>query len=206
MNAIIIFVKNPELGKVKTRLAATVGPEKALAIYKHLMQHTREVTSQSDADKYLFYSNKIEETDEWSNEIFHKLVQDDSNDLGKKMYAAFMYLYQKGYKKVLIVGSDCLELSPEIISMAWAHLEKNSAVIGPAEDGGYYAIGFRFIGENASDIQTLENVFLGKQWSHHAVFDEACDALQKAQKSFFLLPTLNDVDEEEDVKSILHLF
>ena len=122
------------------------------------------------------------------------------------MFTAFAHLLNKGYEKVLIVGSDCLDLSPEIISTAWVHLEKNSAVIGPAEDGGYYAIGFRFIGENVCDIQTLENVFLGKQWSHHAVFDEACDALQKVQKSFFLLPTLNDVDEEDDVKSILHLF
>ncbi|MFN3783319.1 MAG: TIGR04282 family arsenosugar biosynthesis glycosyltransferase [Spirosomataceae bacterium] len=206
MNAIIIFVKNPELGKVKTRLAATIGPVKALAIYKFLMQHTREVTSQADADKYLFYSNKIEESDEWSSLVFHKLVQHESSDLGTKMYAAFTHLLRHGYKKVLIVGSDCLELSPGIISTAWEHLEGDSAVIGPAEDGGYYAIGFRFQGENACDLQTLEKVFLGKQWSHHAVFDEACDTLKKEQKSFALLPTLNDVDEEEDVKSILHLF
>lgn len=206
MNAIIIFVKNPELGKVKTRLAATIGPEKALAIYKYLMQHTREVTSQTEADKYLFYSNKIEESDEWSNLVFHKLVQDESVDLGQKMFTAFAHLLNKGYEKVLIVGSDCLELSPEIISTAWEHLEDNSAVIGPAEDGGYYAIGFRFEKENACDTQTLEKVFLGKQWSHHAVFDEACDALKQQQKRYALLPTLNDVDEEDDVKSILHLF
>lgn len=206
MNAIIIFVKNPELGKVKTRLAATIGPEKALAIYKYLMQHTRQITSQADADKFLFYSNKIEESDEWSSLVFNKLVQDASTDLGKKMYEAFAYLLSKGYEKVLIVGSDCLELTPEIISAAWEHLKMDSAVIGPAEDGGYYAIGFRFQGENACDIQTLEKVFLGKQWSHHAVFDDACDVLNKEQKSFSLLPTLNDVDEEEDIKSILHLF
>ena len=206
MNAIIIFVKNPELGKVKTRLAATIGPEKALAIYKHLMWHTREVTSQTEADKYLFYSNKIETEDEWPTELFHKLVQDESTDLGQKMFSAFIHLQKKGYKKVLIVGSDCLELSTEIITSAWEALETNPAVIGPAEDGGYYAIGFRFTGENACSNQTLSSVFLGKQWSHHAVFDEACDALKQQQKEFSLLPTLNDVDEEEDVKSILHLF
>lgn len=70
--AIIIFVRNLQLGKVKTRLATTLGDEKALTIYKELLHHTKEITAQIKADKYVFYFDKIEENDLWNAPGFFK--------------------------------------------------------------------------------------------------------------------------------------
>ena len=87
-NAILLFTKNPELGKVKTRLAKTIGNERALEIYKKLLTHTQSIASPIDADKFVFYLNEIEEIDLWSLGGYKKMLQCEG-DLGEKMYNAF---------------------------------------------------------------------------------------------------------------------
>ena len=76
--AIILFTKNPELGKVKTRLAKTLGDEKALEIYKKLLLHTHQIVAPVLVDKFVFYSDEIIENDDWSNEIYRKKLQKGS--------------------------------------------------------------------------------------------------------------------------------
>ena len=88
-NALIIFIKNPQLGKAKTRLAATLGKEKALEIYLFLLAHTRQVAEACNTEKHLYYSEFIDEQDDWSNNIFQKHLQDQNPDLGQKMNKAF---------------------------------------------------------------------------------------------------------------------
>ena len=92
--ALIIFVRNPELGKVKTRLAKSVGDEKALEIYKDLLRHTHEITLDVACDKFIFYADAINTTDIWENNLFNKELQ-IGNDLGQKMNNAFLKLFQK---------------------------------------------------------------------------------------------------------------
>ena len=197
-NAIIIFIKNPALGKVKTRLAATVGNERALEIYHILMKHTQEITVDLAAEKYLFYSDFVDENDIWANDKYQKSIQNPEPDLGQKMAFAFKETIQKQHEKVLIIGSDCLELSGKIITDAFVQLTENEAVIGPAHDGGYYLIGFNFkaIGEQCGEV--LKQVFLDKQWSHAHVCQEAVDACERLHLSYKKLVTLTDVDEEKD--------
>jgi uncharacterized protein len=202
-NALIIFIKNPGLGKAKTRLAATLGKEKALEIYLKLLEYTRVVAIETSAERHLFYSDFINNQDEWPNELFHKHIQDQSPDLGQKMYSAFMLLKSLGIKKAVIIGSDSLELTPEISNKAFELLEENDAIIGPAKDGGYYSIGFNFgqLGTNADKL--LQKVFLHKTWSHNAVFLEAKEALEGLLVDYSLMPTLSDVDVEEDILKYL---
>lgn len=197
-NALIIFIKNPQLGKVKTRLAATVGDEKALEIYHVLMAHTQKITHQLNAEKYLYYSSFIDNNDIWANHIYHKSVQHEGQDLGMKMAFAFRDALQKSHQKVLIIGSDCLELTDEIINEGYSQLIDNEVVIGPAVDGGYYLIGFNFqtIGELCGEV--LKQVFLEKQWSHGDVCNEAIKACESLELKVAKLPTLTDVDEEKD--------
>lgn len=204
-NALIIFIKNPQLGKVKTRLAATVGNEKALEIYHILMQHTHVVVDALIADKYLYYSNFVDENDIWQNDRFHKAVQRDGQDLGLKMASAFSDTFRQNHKKVLIIGSDCLELNQAIVEKAYEQLSDNEVVIGPAFDGGYYMIGFSFerIGRNCENV--LEKIFVNKQWSHENVCQEAVDACNQLNLKYALLPTLTDVDEEKDYLNTQHL-
>lgn len=204
-NAIIVFIKNPALGKVKTRLAATVGKERALAIYLTLMHHTMAITKHLEADKYLFYSDFVDENDIWDNDKYLKSIQHQTQDLGLKMASAFDITLLNKHKKALIIGSDCFELNNEIIKEAYSKLSENEVVIGPAYDGGYYLIGFNFekIGEQCEDV--LEKMFLNKEWSHERVCQEAKDACNQLNLKCFQLPTLTDVDEEKDYLKTKHL-
>ena len=122
-SALIIFVKNPVLGKVKTRLADALGEENALMIYQKLLQHTCLITTNIFADKYVFYSEYINHNDLWKNEVYKKELQ-YGNDLGERMKNAFEMLFQRGYKEVVIIGSDCYELTEEIIMNAFDQLKQ----------------------------------------------------------------------------------
>ncbi len=197
-DALIIFIKNPQLGKVKTRLAATMGNEKALEIYLALLAHTHTITQRLTIKKYLYYSDFVEKNDIWQNDIYEKKVQFQEQDLGSKMAFAFKDALHENHRKVLIIGSDCLELSTKIIEDAYFQLADNEAVIGPAEDGGYYLIGFDFqkIGERCGEV--LKHVFLEKQWSHGEVCKEAIEAFENLHLKYTKLQILTDIDEEKD--------
>lgn len=187
-NAVIIFVRKPELGKVKTRLAATVGKEKALAIYEQLLQHTFEITRFVDFPKFVFYVYAIEQNDLWSAEGFIKKLQSDA-DLGGKMKDAFAEQFQEGYEKVLIIGSDCFQLTTAIIEQAFELLNNNQIVIGPANDGGYYLLGMK---------KLHGFIFDDKKWSSKSVFADTVGELKENEISFATLPILTDIDTEED--------
>lgn len=188
-SALLIFIKNIEKGKVKTRLAATVGDDRALEIYQALLGHTRKIAESVEVNRYLFYSEFIEKNDDWSNDDFQKLVQ-IKGDLGDKMAAGFQYAFQKN-EKVVIVGSDCASLTEEIVRNAFAILEDKDFVIGPALDGGYYLIGMR---------QFSPEVFQNIVWSTETVFRDTVKKIEKMGKNYGLLPELSDIDFEEDWK------
>ena len=185
--ALLTFIKNPEKGKVKTRLAKTIGEDKALAIYKTLLEHTRKIALGINADRFLFYSQRINPTDNWSTAYFIKRVQADG-DLGSKMQEAFRYAFQT-HQKVVIIGSDCASLTPSIVQAAFKQLDEYDFVIGPALDGGYYLLGMNAF---------YSVVFEGIAWSTATVLAETQSIIRSLQKSFYLLPALSDIDYEED--------
>lgn len=187
-NALIIFTRNPELGKCKTRLAKSVGDEAALNIYKYLLQHTANVSKKVDAERFVFYSEAIQQHDIWDNNHFNKKLQ-KGNDLGERMQNAFKDLLNLGYKNVLIIGSDLLDLNETIIESAFKKLDTNNVVIGPAEDGGYYLLG----------MKTLhKSIFTNKNWGTENVRKDTLNDLQKCNVS--LLQELNDIDTFDDMK------
>ncbi len=188
--ALIIFTRNPELGKVKTRLAKSVGDESALEIYKFLLKHTVAITKNLNVDKYVFYSENIHRDDIWDPEIFRKKLQ-TGTDLGEKMQNAFSELFEMGYEKVLIVGSDIFELGQSDIENAFEVLQTTETVIGPATDGGYYLLGMKE--RNAA-------LFQNKNWGTSTVLVETLADLR--QKKYVLLEERNDVDYYQDIKEI----
>ena len=185
--ALIIFVKNAEKGKVKTRLAKTMGDEKALRIYLALLDHTRTVTQSVQVHRYLYYSNFIPDRDDWSPELFHKSVQ-FGPELGDRMSNAFKRVLQK-HGRAIIIGSDCASLTPEILQDAYDRLNQFDFVIGPALDGGYYLLGM-------SDF--FPEVFQNIAWSTPTVLDRTIQIVQSLGKSYYLLTRLSDIDLEED--------
>jgi uncharacterized protein len=108
--AIIVFVKNPEPGKVKTRLAKDIGDAAAVDVYRQLLRHTHDVLVPVEAGKFIFYADAINRLDLWETNSFYKQLQ-QGNDLGERMQHAFSFLFEIGYDRVLIIGSDCPQLS-----------------------------------------------------------------------------------------------
>ena len=189
INHLIIFVKNPELGKVKTRLAKTIGDEKALYIYKLLLEQTFQVTLPVLAEKKLYYSEFVQNMDQFNDLVYEKHIQ-SGDGLGSKMYHAFKHSFAEWADKVVLIGSDCFELNSGIIEEAFKALEESDYVLGPAKDGGYYLIGMKEL--------NLE-VFQNKEWSTENVFLDTLLDIKNQGKSHYLLPTLSDVDVEEDL-------
>ena len=189
--AIIIFTRNPELGKCKTRLAKTIGDEAALNIYKYLLKHTADTTKPVNADKYVFYTEKIKKEDLWNDSIFKKKLQ-KGDDLGIRMENAFIDLFESGYQKVIIVGSDLLDLKAEHINDAFEKLNDHDVVFGPAKDGGYYLLGL-------SKLQA--SIFHNKPWSEANLLEVTLKELGQKNVSLTLLETLNDIDTFEDLKA-----
>ncbi|MBL4625182.1 MAG: TIGR04282 family arsenosugar biosynthesis glycosyltransferase [Flavobacteriales bacterium] len=192
-NLLIIFVRNPELGKVKTRLAKTLGDKRALEIYRDLLRYTNNITMGSSSDKAVFYSHFIDDYDGWSNVAYQKYVQEGGVDLGARMDNAFELMFDKGYENVVIIGSDCLELTTDGLDEAFYALEEHDIVIGPAKDGGYYLLGMK---------KRHSEFFKNKKWSTENVFLDTLLDIRKLGLSYQVLDTLSDVDYEEDLEQV----
>lgn len=197
-DVLIIFVKNLIEGHVKTRLADTLGNDAAMDIYKQLLKNAHDIILAFEQDKIVFYSDFIED-DIWENSLFQKEIQ-EGNDLGERMKNAFKSLsagqagsFTAGYKKVVIIGTDCPGINKSILENAFLKLNNSDIVIGPATDGGYYLLGMKKI---------HSFLFEKIKWSTDAVLQQTIDLCNGNQLSYFLLPELSDVDEEKD---LIHL-
>jgi rSAM/selenodomain-associated transferase 1 len=185
----MIFAKIPEAGKVKTRLAETVGEDKALQIYLKLLARTHDVASKADADKLIFYTGASDDFDMLDYYRIPKTTQCEG-DLGARMKDAFTRAFAQQYEQVIIIGSDCYELSTEIIDDAFSQLSSNDFAIGPAKDGGYYLLGM---------TRMQASFFEGKTWSTEDVFLDTILDMKEDGGSYAILPTLSDVDKEADL-------
>ncbi|QIE59412.1 glycosyltransferase [Rasiella rasia] len=189
-NALIIFTRNPELGKCKTRLAATVGDEIALEIYTFLLRHTAKISAGVQADKFVYYSEQLHENDVWDTTKFRKKVQ-HGDDLGARMEQAFNEIFSLGYQRAIIIGSDMYDMNTNDLDNAFETLEKNKFVLGPAEDGGYYLLGMK---------EVKPEVFKNKTWGTDTVLQATINNLK--DESLILLQEKNDVDYYEDIKDV----
>ena len=188
-HTLIIFTKNLVFGKVKTRLASSVGNDKAFEIYKLLITHTHAITHQLSMNKIVFYSDEIEADDLWGNDYKKQLQV--GNDLGERMLNAFEFSFQKSNGKAIIIGCDCPQLTTQIINHAFEQLDNCDVIIGPAEDGGYYLLGMK---------KLHEQLFANIEWSTNKVLTATIKRCNENKLSYNLLPTLNDVDEENDLQ------
>ncbi len=190
-NLLLIFTRNPQLGKCKTRLAATVGNQTGLDIYKFLLNHTVSITKNLNTTKTVYYSDTIWENDIWDTPIFTKKLQNGS-DLGDRMQRAFQEGFEEGFERIIVIGSDMYDLSQTDLETAFYQLDNADIVIGPAEDGGYYLLGMKYL---------EPNVFKDKAWGTNTVLQDTLTDLQ--HKKITLLERRNDVDIYDDIKDIV---
>ena len=175
---VIVFVKNIKLGKVKTRLAKTIGNQGASEVYNELVQVTEKATENLSVDKRIYFSDAVVETI-WKND--YKTVQ-HGVDLGERMKNAF----KKGFED----GSDLPDITANHINQGLEALKQNQMTFGPAEDGGYYLIG----------LSKMHNfVFDNKPWSETNLLEETLSELKENGVTFTTLDILNDIDTYEDL-------
>lgn len=188
---VLIFIKNPEEGRVKTRLAESVGSEKALEVYHRLLEITKSITDQLDCHRQVWYSRFIEDDDIWEQGEYEKRLQ-SGDDLGDRMKEAFSQGFAGGAENVVIIGSDCTSLTKAIVERAFKALEKNELVVGPSQDGGYYLLGMSAF---------YPQLFDDKQWSTPDVLEQTLNQAENLGLPCTLLPELNDIDTVEDLQA-----
>lgn len=187
---LIIFTRNIVLGRCKTRLAKTIGNQKALEIYRFLVQHTVNISRDIDVDKWVFYSEHPEENDLFDNLQYKKFSQVGA-DLGIRMDNAFNAGFEWGYERIIIIGSDIYDLDSRDLEAAFSELKKHEYVLGPAQDGGYYLLGMK---------RRTSGIFENKPWGTDRVLEETLNDLQNEDVK--LLDKRNDVDIYEDIADI----
>jgi hypothetical protein len=185
----LIFTRNPEPGKCKTRLAATIGNQAALEIYTFLLRHTAALSkSLQGVDKYVYFSAHPGDGSLWDPACFEHRLQEGA-DLGKRMENALKETFAAGYTRVVLIGSDLYDLTTEDLEQAFRQLDRHQVVLGPAADGGYYLMGLRHL---------QPALFQNKQWGTQTVLEDTLADLRKTDTC--LLTVRNDVDRYEDIQ------
>lgn len=189
-NRLIIFIKYPEPGFVKTRLAKDIGEEQAAFLYCLFVEAILTRTEDDGFERVIFYSPS-EKRDEIINWIGpERLYPQKGKDLGERLSNAFSLVFNKGAKRVLAIGSDSPTIDNNIILRAFRELSNKQCVIGPSQDGGYYLFGLSSFNKD---------VFQGIKWSTEKVFEETINILKRSKFSFSILDKDFDVDKIEDI-------
>jgi rSAM/selenodomain-associated transferase 1 len=188
---LIVFTRNPIKGKVKTRLAASSSDDYALDVYNKLRVIARKAAFATGADLAVYYDDHIPGNDIFFGEETQLYLQ-KGNDLGARMADAFEQGFSDNYRRIVLIGTDCPELGKTILLQAFELLKENSAVLGPAKDGGYYLIGLN---------RPCPGLFTGRTWSTERVLRETLDELDRNNLTYGLLPVLSDIDTVEDLEN-----
>ena len=194
-NNLIIFVKYPQPGRVKTRIGKIIGIEKAADLYFSLANHIVCHLVNSDSYRISIYFTPQEKEmliKKWFNSNEIEYFPQEGESLGERISNAFEHSFSRGYKNTVVIGSDCIELNHENIGVAFNHLEYSSdCVIGPTFDGGYYLIGLR--------SKNSPYIFEDISWSSDSVFDETVKKINYLNLKNIILEKLNDIDEYDDL-------
>jgi rSAM/selenodomain-associated transferase 1 len=200
---VLFFVKYPEPGAVKTRLATVMGAEPAAAMYRHFVQDMLAELAHVKADLRICCDTgtvpggaggadgPLAACKAWLGPR-HACQPQRGDNLGARMRTALADAYGAGYERVVVLGSDIPDFPHELVQKALDDLDLHDAVIGPAFDGGYYLIGFR-------RDRFLPGVFEGMEWGGATVYAATMERLEAARLDVVRLPEWNDVDTMWDL-------
>lgn len=194
---LLFFVRNPEKGAVKTRLASDLGEEITRNLYRNFILDML-TTFQSNRFPLSICVHPEDALGDVKKVLGedHRYLPQRGKDLGGRMDYCFRQAFSHGFERVVAIGSDIPDLPAEIIGEAFASLEVVDSVVGPSLDGGYYLIGFH-------RTRFLPEVFSGIQWGTDRVFGQTTDLLKKHALSVHFLPRWRDLDTLEDLKEFL---
>jgi rSAM/selenodomain-associated transferase 1 len=191
---LIVFVKAPHVGAVKTRLARSIGPAAACDAYRALVETLLGHIGRLENVELRFTpDNAANEINPWLKRKWQAEPQ-GAGDLGQRLHRALEAAFVDGARRVVVIGSDCPDVSAEDIEMAWSVLKEHDLVLGPATDGGYWLIGLR---------QAQPALFQNISWSTTTVFQETLTRARAARLSVKLLRELSDVDTDQQWREFL---
>jgi hypothetical protein len=188
---LIVFSKNPVAGRVKTRLASAIGDAEALRVYEQLRELTREATETVDAAKVVSYADFIPDADLLLTGDTEAWLQ-QGHELGERMHNAFVKGFSLGFSRVALIGTDCPEISPFILDLAFQKLDECDLVLGPARDGGFYLSALK---------RPFPELFLNRTWSTSSVLNDSQRIAREHGRTCELLPALSDIDTFDDLKT-----
>lgn len=189
-SALGIMFRIPEYGKVKKRLAVQIGNWTTLKLYQKMLKETLENVSRlTSIDIYGFYKG----TGLAKFNTFKTLqnISQMGKDFGERMLNAFKWLFNKDYKKMILIGSDSPDMPIHYIQEAFLRLDTFEFVLGPSEDGGYYLIGLR---------RPIDSLFKDIKWGSKTVMIDTLKIAEREKISYFLLPQWYDIDDIEDLR------
>jgi rSAM/selenodomain-associated transferase 1 len=194
---LLVFARVPELGKVKTRLASTLGDEQTLEVYeamlRELLQSIGEPTPETQIE--IVWAPTAIANGERLRRAFgdREMAMQTGTTLGDRLAMAFSErFFFQGTQKIVAIGVDDPRLPRELIDHAFALLDSCEWVVGPATDGGYYLIGCR-----AQAFDT--SIFRDIEWGTERVFAETLRKIREWGVSLAMLPQRFDIDTAEDL-------
>ena len=192
-----VFVRHPEPGRVKTRLAKAYGDPFAAELYGYFVDDLLEALVPGSYHLEIFFtpSEREMEIRQRFGVRFYYSPQ-EGEGLGERMEKAFQSCFAKGFVATLLIGSDFPDLTADLIEQAFQTLENGQdAVVGPAFDGGYYLIGFRSATFDPA-------VFSGMPWGENTVFEKTLNRLYARRYRVHLAPAWHDIDTENDLANL----
>ena len=190
---VLLFVRAPELGKVKTRLEIEMDGPTVLRLYQCFVQDIIETldTGVYHLTVYFTPSHREAAVRTWLGGMLPTRAQ-VGKTLGDRMRNAFSDAFARGVEQAVLLGSDLPDIDMRIIDTSFEFLRKTDGVVGPAEDGGYYLIGLRKDMFNG-------DLFSGIDWGTASVFRQTMDQFRAAGLNAYILPTRQDIDTHDDL-------
>lgn len=192
---ILLFLKYPEPGRVKTRLAATIGAAAAAGAYRRMVAHVcSQLNDLPDAPIAVFYDppEDRQRIIDWISPLLNRrfrLAPQVAGNLGDRLADAFATVFDQGASRAIVIGTDCVELDTETLGEAMTALDHSRCVIGPTTDGGYYLMGLR---------RPMSELFANISWSTSETLAQTLDCARSAGIDVTMLPPMHDVDVEAD--------
>ena len=190
---ILVFAREPLLGKVKSRLAVEIGAQEALAVYRAMLARLGQLLNQAQVAAWdLLVTSNCSHKDFVSICNKTNITLQSGQDLGARMDTAIRQTLQReNVESVVLIGTDCPAVTERYLNQALLALESGvDVVLGPAEDGGYVLVGMR---------RPITALFEDIPWGTDQVMSRTLEALKAHELSYELLDTLWDVDRPEDL-------
>ncbi|HOC61388.1 MAG TPA: TIGR04282 family arsenosugar biosynthesis glycosyltransferase [Smithellaceae bacterium] len=190
-DAFILFFKYPEHGAVKTRLARALGDDLAYEFYLRFLTDIASMAYEVNAEKVMVHDGP--DAAVFSDFPSWRVIRQRGKDIGERMYNASLDVFELGFERAVLIGSDCPDLPARMINQAFTKLAAADVVLGPGTDGGYYLFG-------CNRDCLCKSMFSGIPWSTNAVFTETLKCVAQAGFVCARLEPWSDIDEIDDLK------